>query len=1225
MRPAASSSRWPLLLATAVGTCVLPAAAAADCITTPELCNLTVQSTIEQPDLDMAIDVVLVGDGFRFGGGVDQDGWHAVAASAINTFKTQTATGLYGGVPAIYNFHVIDVASASTEVGDADTADTALGMNVGGSFITALDGRVSQAALNAPDVDVVIAIANSSSGRANASFPAQLASGGRVRMSRSLAPTSHELGHAIFRLEDEYIESGLCHAKTEAALVRSRNATADPSCTKFQSTPGAGCVQGAVYCATGLYRSASGCLMSSNGNVATCPVCQRTVHDILHERRTGVDYAEPWAVISAPADGAVLAGVTAFSAVLYDDDFAPTDLAFEIDGVFRGAVTTSSTSASLSFDTRMLADGAHSLQVIAGDAAGHARPSLAVAFGTTNHSDTTPPVVMLGAPTDGSQVAGKVSISAQVSGSPGDIERMVVRVDGDPVVAVFGRSSLSGIWDSTTVSLGTHVVTAEAVDVAQNLGSSAPATVTVEAEVPRVQDPSIYIQAPPGWSAVGPMFELSYMIFGAASGASADLLLDGVAIQPSPLPPPLSGGGVGGSGNGEGAQSVLLDASTWSAGPHQLQIRVHSGGQDYDSTVLVVVRVVSDLPGIFLISPADAFACLRGSVTVQADGFDDVGITGVTLLVDGTARGSAASVPAQISLDTTQLADGTHTLQLQAHDGAAHSCLSELLNVRFDNTPPLLAMDVPQAGATVAEGVVQVALSTSDAGCGLSSLELLVDGAVQRECSPWSLASCFVDLSAGTHSVAARATDSAGNSTSSVPHSVLIASCSSGTCDDGNSCTTDSCAPTGVCRHVPTTGCCQNGDPCEDGDPCTSDACVTGQCEHTAIASCCTSALDCTDADDCNLDLCLTPGASCSHPAAGCCNGDGECDDANGCTSDACIGAPDGRCGHAWTPDCCRSAPDCDDGDLCTQDSCNSGTCSHLSQLGCCNTGADCSDGDSCTSDLCTNNVCRWLPIANCCEFATDCSSLNPCVTLACTSGRCVETATPDCCSFASECADSDPCTLDLCGNGHLCTHSPIANCPPVDGGPAADATSTDSAPGSDAGAADTGAFDATPSDGAGADGTTTIDAATSDASGTDHVAGDGNGQDAAATDSASLDLTATDGTSNGDATAATDAMQQDSGGADLGSADHGTADHFAMDTASADVRADATATVDTSAAQDAATSGEDGPVGVDRSPPSVARVGAGCSCGQAHGPPTAVLALLGLLARVRRRRCPAR
>jgi hypothetical protein len=104
-------------------------------------------------------------------------------------------------------------------------------------------------------------------------------------------------------------------------------------------------------------------------------------------------------------------------------------------------------------------------------------------------------------------------------------------------------------------------------------------------------------------------------------------------------------------------------------------------------------------------------------------------------------------------------------------------------------------------------------------------------------------------------------------------------------CDDGNTCTTDSCGPLVGCINEPTA---DVGRPCDDGFSCTggdncnaAGACVPAGPNHSM----------CTDFNPCTADAC-NPSEPRSHPLTGCTSTltPGEsCDDGNACTvNDRC-------------------------------------------------------------------------------------------------------------------------------------------------------------------------------------------------------------------------------------------------------------------------------------------------------------------------------------------------
>jgi len=143
-------------------------------------------------------------------------------------------------------------------------------------------------------------------------------------------------------------------------------------------------------------------------------------------------------------------------------------------------------------------------------------------------------------------------------------------------------------------------------------------------------------------------------------------------------------------------------------------------------------------------------------------------------------------------------------------------------------------------------------------------------------------------------------------------------------CDDGNSCTTDTCDVAGnACRNEVRV----DGAPCDDPDPCiVGGICAAGTCAGGTLVTC-------DDGEPCTADWC--------DPSVGCTSrnvADGTaCDDDSICTTvDACAGGV-----------CTGPALDCDDGDPCTVDTCASARgCEHAPAP-----GEPCDDGDESTSD----------------------------------------------------------------------------------------------------------------------------------------------------------------------------------------------------------------------------------------------------------------------------------
>ncbi|WP_404371742.1 M20/M25/M40 family metallo-hydrolase [Corallococcus coralloides] len=138
------------------------------------------------------------------------------------------------------------------------------------------------------------------------------------------------------------------------------------------------------------------------------------------------------------------------------------------------------------------------------------------------------------------------------------------------------------------------------------------------------------------------------------------------------------------------------------------------------------------------------------------------------------------------STDGTTGGTANHALKF-ARIGAAY--LAELgkgtiPGMPTDTTPPTVSLTAPASGATV-NGTTSLTASASD-NVGVSRVEFLVDGAVKGTsfASPYSYAWDSRTVANGSHTVAAKAYDSAGNNTVTAARTVTVANVStSGTYD----------------------------------------------------------------------------------------------------------------------------------------------------------------------------------------------------------------------------------------------------------------------------------------------------------------------------------------------------------------------------------------------------------------------------------------------------------
>ena len=171
----------------------------------------------------------------------------------------------------------------------------------------------------------------------------------------------------------------------------------------------------------------------------------------------------------------------------------------------------------------------------------------------------------------------------------------------------------------------------------------------------------------------------------------------------------------------------------------------------------------------------------------------------------------------------------------------------------------------------------------------------------------------------------------------------IVACTSSAACNDGNPCTTDSCAG-GTCHNVPKN--------CGDADLCTTDTC------NVADGSCANTPIDCGSGNRCYLGSCYQV-----------CAADPDCDDAVDCTVDDCVDVNgDDICNHSADNALCAtglfcSARRCEPALGCVFDhSCTSATGNPCPDNAACDESLDNCGG--CASPQVTASGCRHLRVS---------------------------------------------------------------------------------------------------------------------------------------------------------------------------------------------------------------------------------------------------------------------
>lgn len=178
----------------------------------------------------------------------------------------------------------------------------------------------------------------------------------------------------------------------------------------------------------------------------------------------------------------------------------------------------------------------------------------------------------------------------------------------------------------------------------------------------------------------------------------------------------------------------------------------------------IVSAAEATAPTVSITSPASG-ATISGTTSVAISATDNVGVTSVELYVDGVLKGTDTSSPYSVSLNTTQLSAGTHTLQAKAYDAAGNVGQSTAFSVTVvnDTTAPTASITSP-AGSSTVSGTVTVNVSATDA-MGVSKVELYVNGSLYATygSAPYSITWNTSSYANGTYTLQAKAYDAAGN------------------------------------------------------------------------------------------------------------------------------------------------------------------------------------------------------------------------------------------------------------------------------------------------------------------------------------------------------------------------------------------------------------------------------------------------------------------------------
>lgn len=171
-------------------------------------------------------------------------------------------------------------------------------------------------------------------------------------------------------------------------------------------------------------------------------------------------------------------------------------------------------------------------------------------------------------------------------------------------------------------------------------------------------------------------------------------------------------------------------------------------------------------PAVTFTNPTDGVV-VSGTVPIAVSAADNVGVSSVTLSVDGIKTATDTFSPYTFAWNTNAVPNGVHMLTTVAVDAAGNSSvvsISVVVNNVLDVTAPTIQISSPTDGSKVTSNV-SVKVNTAD-NIAVTKVELYVDGTLQgvSMSSPFTTKWNTAKAAKGAHTLFCKAYDSAGNS-----------------------------------------------------------------------------------------------------------------------------------------------------------------------------------------------------------------------------------------------------------------------------------------------------------------------------------------------------------------------------------------------------------------------------------------------------------------------------
>lgn len=421
------------------------------------------------------------------------------------------------------------------------------------------------------------------------------------------------------------------------------------------------------------------------------------------------DTTPPVVSTTSPLPGTTVSGTTTITANA-SDNVGVAGVQFMVDGTNLGAEDTTAPYA-IAWDTTTIANGLHTVNARARDAAGNLGNPSSVVNVTVQNSATTPAGLVAGwafgegtgtTAADSSGNGNTATLVNSATWAPGQYGggllfggNSYLTVPNSPSLDIAGTHLTLEMWVNPAGGSGDQVVMGKFWNTTmtspyyqyglefQNNGTIPVFEIGTPTSTIRA---TMSTSLPVGqWSHLAVTFD----------GSMARFYLNGNLLNTPAMTTTITARGVdmrvGADISGfQFFKGTLDDVRIYNRTLDQAEV------QSDKLTPLPSPSVDPSAPTVAVTAPANG-SQVGGIVTITADAEDDVAVNRVQFLVDGVAIGPDDSTePYAINWDTRTLANGAHAITARAWDTAGNTNVSSIINVTVANTSGFQKEDLAQ-------------------------------------------------------------------------------------------------------------------------------------------------------------------------------------------------------------------------------------------------------------------------------------------------------------------------------------------------------------------------------------------------------------------------------------------------------------------------------------------------------------------------------------------------